>query len=91
MKNVEMQQQELAQIRQQEANMAALAAIGSRKKRKIDWPFKGSSAEGAGSCSSQPEGSSGFGSRQLTCQRITRVNLPEQRKSDGHWRPLYES
>ncbi|XP_072321995.1 transcription initiation factor TFIID subunit 4-like isoform X3 [Eucyclogobius newberryi] len=34
----EMQQQELAQIRQREANLTALAAIGPRKKRKVDSP-----------------------------------------------------
>lgn len=33
-----MQQQELAQIRQREANLTALAAIGPRKKRKVDSP-----------------------------------------------------
>ncbi|KAJ8016241.1 hypothetical protein DPEC_G00005160 [Dallia pectoralis] len=32
----EMQQLELNQIRQREANMTALAAIGPRKKRKMD-------------------------------------------------------
>lgn len=40
-----MQQQELAQIRQREANLAALAAIGPRKKRKMDSPVRGASAE----------------------------------------------
>ncbi|TNN62212.1 Transcription initiation factor TFIID subunit 4 [Liparis tanakae] len=34
----EMQQQELAQVRQREANLTALAAIGPRKKRKVDSP-----------------------------------------------------
>ncbi|KAK1890707.1 Transcription initiation factor TFIID subunit 4 [Dissostichus eleginoides] len=33
-----MQQQELAQVRQREANLTALAAIGPRKKRKMDSP-----------------------------------------------------
>lgn len=33
-----MQQQELAQMRQRDANLTALAAIGPRKKRKIDSP-----------------------------------------------------
>ncbi|XP_059363031.1 transcription initiation factor TFIID subunit 4-like [Carassius carassius] len=32
----EMQQQELAQMRQRDANLTALAAIGPRKKRKVD-------------------------------------------------------
>ena len=31
----QMQQQELAQVRQREANLTALAAIGPRKKRKL--------------------------------------------------------
>lgn len=40
-----MQQQELAQLRQREANLTALAAIGPRKKRKfLDSPSS-SSAE----------------------------------------------
>nr|XP_006003214.1 PREDICTED: transcription initiation factor TFIID subunit 4-like isoform X2 [Latimeria chalumnae] len=34
----EMQQQELAQMRQRDANLTALAAIGPRKKRKLDLP-----------------------------------------------------
>lgn len=33
-----MQQQELAQMRQRDANLTALAAIGPRKKRKADSP-----------------------------------------------------
>lgn len=41
----QMQQQELAQIRQREANLTALAAIGPRKKRKMDSPVRGASAE----------------------------------------------
>lgn len=41
----QMQQQELAQIRQREANLTALAAIGPRKKRKMDSPVRGTSAE----------------------------------------------
>ncbi|KAM9751913.1 transcription initiation factor TFIID subunit 4-like isoform 1-T1 [Menidia menidia] len=71
----EMQQLELAQIRQREANLTALAAIGPRKKRKVDSPVRGASAEGSGSGPSQPGSSSGSGSRQFMRQRITRVNL----------------
>ncbi|XP_075331010.1 transcription initiation factor TFIID subunit 4-like [Odontesthes bonariensis] len=71
----EMQQLELAQIRQREANLTALAAIGPRKKRKVDSPVRGASAEGSGSGPSQPGGSSGTGSRQFMRHRITRVNL----------------
>lgn len=43
---VQMQQQELAQLRQREANLTALAAIGPRKKRKfLDPPSSSSGAE----------------------------------------------
>uniref|UniRef100_A0AAQ6IRD6 TAFH domain-containing protein n=1 Tax=Anabas testudineus TaxID=64144 RepID=A0AAQ6IRD6_ANATE len=69
----EMQQQELAQIRQREANQTALAAIGPRKKRRMDSPVRG--ASGSGSGPSHPGGSAGAGSRQFMRQRITRVNL----------------
>ncbi|XP_054653401.1 transcription initiation factor TFIID subunit 4-like [Dunckerocampus dactyliophorus] len=92
----EMQQQELAQIRQREANLTALAAIGPRKKRKMDSPLRGSSAEGIGPDSSQPGGSSGVGSRQLPRQRITRVNLRdllfclENERGTGHSCLLYK-
>lgn len=41
-----MQQQELAQMRQREANLTALAAIGPRKKRKLlDSPSSSAVAE----------------------------------------------
>lgn len=42
---LQMQQQELAQIRQRDANLTALAAIGPRKKRKLDSPSLGTDAE----------------------------------------------
>ncbi|XP_016118505.1 transcription initiation factor TFIID subunit 4-like, partial [Sinocyclocheilus grahami] len=45
MKAAKMQQQELAQIRQREANLTALAAIGPRKKRKLDSPSFGTDTE----------------------------------------------
>uniref|UniRef100_A0A3Q3AKA6 TATA-box binding protein associated factor 4 n=1 Tax=Kryptolebias marmoratus TaxID=37003 RepID=A0A3Q3AKA6_KRYMA len=61
----EMEQLKEAQIRQREANLTALAAIGPRKKRTADSPVRGSGP-------SQPGGSS---SRQFMRQRITRVNL----------------
>lgn len=71
----EMQQQELAQMRQRDANLTALAAIGPRKKRKVDSPASGTGAEGTASGSSG-SGSSGVGgSRQFARQRIVRVNL----------------
>ncbi|KAI4898504.1 hypothetical protein NFI96_032756, partial [Prochilodus magdalenae] len=41
----EMQQQELAQMRQRDANLTALAAIGPRKKRKVDALASGSGPE----------------------------------------------
>ncbi|RXN23589.1 transcription initiation factor TFIID subunit 4-like protein [Labeo rohita] len=43
----EMQQQELAQMRQRDANLTALAAIGPRKKRKLDSPGASAGAEGS--------------------------------------------
>ncbi|XP_045911832.1 transcription initiation factor TFIID subunit 4-like isoform X2 [Micropterus dolomieu] len=92
----EMQQQELAQIRQREANLTALAAIGPRKKRKMDSPVRGTSAEGSGPGPSQPGGSSGTGSRQFMRQRITRVNLRdllfclENERGTSHSHLLYK-
>ncbi|KAK2851638.1 hypothetical protein Q5P01_007914 [Channa striata] len=92
----EMQQQELAQIRQREANQTALAAIGPRKKRRMDSPVRGASAEGSGPGPSQPGGSSGVGSRQFMRQRITRVNLRdllfclENERGTSHSRLLYK-
>lgn len=41
----QMQQQELAQMRQRDANLTALAAIGPRKKRKVDLPGAPSGTE----------------------------------------------
>uniref|UniRef100_A0A8C7TRV5 TATA-box binding protein associated factor 4 n=1 Tax=Oncorhynchus mykiss TaxID=8022 RepID=A0A8C7TRV5_ONCMY len=70
----EMQQQELNQIRQKEANMTALAAIGPRKKRKMESPVNGAGAEGSGSGPSSSGGANSGGSRPQR-QRITRVNL----------------
>lgn len=48
----QMQQQELAQMRQRDANLTALAAIGPRKKRKLDSP--GGSAGGTEVRGSRP-------------------------------------
>uniref|UniRef100_A0A672J654 TATA-box binding protein associated factor 4 n=1 Tax=Salarias fasciatus TaxID=181472 RepID=A0A672J654_SALFA len=92
----EMQQQELAQLRQREANLTALAAIGPRKKRKMDSPVQGASAEGSGSGPSQPGVSGGAGSRQFMRQRITRVNLRdllfclENERGTSHSHLLYK-
>ncbi|KAM9798774.1 transcription initiation factor TFIID subunit 4 isoform 2-T4 [Syngnathus typhle] len=70
---LQMQQQELAQMRQREANLTALAAIGPRKKRKIpDLPSSTALSEGSGGNLSGGAGSSGS---RPTRQRITRVNL----------------
>ncbi|XP_030645576.1 transcription initiation factor TFIID subunit 4 [Chanos chanos] len=74
----EMQQQELAQMRQRDANLTALAAIGPRKKRKLDnLEASGTEADGDGPGGSAPSSSSSsaLSSRQLSRQRITRVNL----------------
>ncbi|MFT7807031.1 transcription initiation factor TFIID subunit 4-like [Arapaima gigas] len=65
-----MQQQELAQMRQRDANQTALAAIGPRKKRKLDLSgplMPGSEVMVASSFAAS--------SRQYARQRITRVNL----------------
>ncbi|XP_043858997.1 transcription initiation factor TFIID subunit 4-like [Dromiciops gliroides] len=69
----EMQQQELEQMRQRDANLTALAAIGPRKKRKVDSLGPGSGTEGPGTNTAVP-GSSGVGTT-VTRQRTTRVNL----------------
>lgn len=69
----EMQQQELAQMRQRDANLTALAAIGPRKKRKLDSP--GGVTAGSESASGSGLSSSPAASRQQLRQRITRVNL----------------
>ncbi|XP_038138563.1 transcription initiation factor TFIID subunit 4-like isoform X4 [Cyprinodon tularosa] len=96
----EMQQQELAQMRQRDANLTALAAIGPRKKRKLDSPgatpsgteVSGGTA-GSPACSSAPSTSS----RQYTRQRITRVNLRdlifymEQERETAHSLLLYRA
>ncbi|KAM9376244.1 transcription initiation factor TFIID subunit 4-like [Pholidichthys leucotaenia] len=86
----EMQQQELAQMRQRDANLTALAAIGPRKKRKLDSPLgaavgtevSSSSVSGSSSTSitfssfsSSSSSSSISTARQQLRQRITRVNL----------------
>ncbi|XP_043952952.1 transcription initiation factor TFIID subunit 4-like isoform X4 [Gambusia affinis] len=96
----EMQQQELAQMRQRDANLTALAAIGPRKKRKLDSPGAtpsgtevSSSMAGSPACSSAPSTSS----RQYTRQRITRVNLRdlifymEQERETAHSLLLYRA
>ncbi|KAG7472379.1 hypothetical protein MATL_G00108290 [Megalops atlanticus] len=93
----EMQQQELAQMRQRDANLTALAAIGPRKKRKLDSPGSAGGAEGSGSSPSLAGGSSAGASRQFTRQRITRVNLRdllfclENERETSHSHLLYRA
>ncbi|KAG7265550.1 hypothetical protein CRUP_007700 [Coryphaenoides rupestris] len=79
----EMQQQELAMMRQKEANLTALAAIGPRKKRKLmdaAAPSDGASEGSVGSGSALSGGAGGGGAASSvgsrpTRQRITRINL----------------
>nr|XP_017209673.1 transcription initiation factor TFIID subunit 4 isoform X2 [Danio rerio] len=73
----EMQQQELAQMRQRDANLTALAAIGPRKKRKLDSPGASAGAELPAGSSGSATGSTSSSSSSVrqTRQRITRVNL----------------
>uniref|UniRef100_A0A3Q4GU30 Transcription initiation factor TFIID component TAF4 C-terminal domain-containing protein n=1 Tax=Neolamprologus brichardi TaxID=32507 RepID=A0A3Q4GU30_NEOBR len=94
----EMQQQELAQMRQRDANLTALAAIGPRKKRKVDSP--GATPSGTEPQNANiPPGSSApsTSSRQYTRQRITRVNLRdlifymEQERETAHSLLLYRA
>uniref|UniRef100_A0A1A7WVU6 Transcription initiation factor TFIID component TAF4 C-terminal domain-containing protein n=1 Tax=Iconisemion striatum TaxID=60296 RepID=A0A1A7WVU6_9TELE len=68
----EMQQQELAQMRQRDANLTALAAIGPRKKRKLD---SGGAITGGGEVASDSGSCVTQSPRQQLRQRITRVNL----------------
>uniref|UniRef100_A0AAX7UTT0 TAFH domain-containing protein n=1 Tax=Astatotilapia calliptera TaxID=8154 RepID=A0AAX7UTT0_ASTCA len=84
----EMQQQELAQMRQRDANLTALAAIGPRKKRKLDSPGGAGTEVSSGSAA----GSSVAGSsRQQPRQRITRVNLRDLIFCMEHDRPTARS
>ncbi|XP_038224224.1 transcription initiation factor TFIID subunit 4-like isoform X2 [Dermochelys coriacea] len=94
----EMQQQELAQMRQRDANLTALAAIGPWKKRKLDSP--GLLTIGGEALGMTSGGQAGFGapsSRQYTRQKITRVNLRdfifymEQERETSHSLLLYRA
>ncbi|XP_043937821.1 transcription initiation factor TFIID subunit 4-like [Protopterus annectens] len=94
----EMQQQELAQMRQRDANLTALAAIGPRKKRKLDSPgHPTSGAEVCGASSDAQVVSGSSSSRQHGRQRITRVNLRdfifflEREKETSHSLMLYRT
>uniref|UniRef100_A0A8C4RU03 TATA-box binding protein associated factor 4b n=1 Tax=Erpetoichthys calabaricus TaxID=27687 RepID=A0A8C4RU03_ERPCA len=84
----EMQQLELAQIQQRDANITALAAIGPRKKR----PFENGSNPG-----SSKEEVSTVNPKQFCRQRTTRANLRdlifcmEQEKPMRHSLALYHA
>nr|XP_030121973.3 transcription initiation factor TFIID subunit 4B isoform X1 [Taeniopygia guttata] len=92
----EMQQLELAQMQQREANLTALAAIGPRKKRPLDSSNVGSGLEGLNS--NGIAGSSGFSlTKQMLCPRVTRVCLRdlifcmEQEREMKHSLRLYHA
>ncbi|XP_074645985.1 transcription initiation factor TFIID subunit 4B-like [Tubulanus polymorphus] len=69
----EMQQMEMEETRQREANLTALAAIGPRKKRKIDTTGESSSSAVGSAFGSGTPGSS---QRPMSLRpRIRRVNL----------------
>ncbi|XP_030587754.1 transcription initiation factor TFIID subunit 4-like isoform X2 [Archocentrus centrarchus] len=84
----EMQQQELAQMRQRDANLTALAAIGPRKKRKLDSPGGAGTEVASGSAAGSSAAAS---SRQQPRQRITRVNLRDLIFCMEHDRPTARS
>ncbi|XP_066186262.1 transcription initiation factor TFIID subunit 4B [Sylvia atricapilla] len=92
----EMQQLELAQMQQREANLTALAAIGPRKKRPLDSSSIASGLEGLNS--NGIAGSSGFSlTKQMLCPRVTRVCLRdlifcmEQEREMKHSLHLYRA
>ncbi|KAM8799175.1 transcription initiation factor TFIID subunit 4-like [Eudromia elegans] len=94
----EMQQQELAQMRQRDANLTALAAIGPRKKRKLDSPgLLAVGGEGLGMSGGSQAGLGTPSSRQYARQKITRVNLRdfifymEQERETSHSLLLYRA
>ncbi|XP_062916373.1 transcription initiation factor TFIID subunit 4-like isoform X1 [Mobula hypostoma] len=90
----EMQQLELAQLAQREANLAALAAIGPRKRKTPDSPSLGTGNEGSSS------GGNALGvtrPRPFLRQKVTRVNLRdlllclEQDQAASHSLLLYRA
>ncbi|NXA73407.1 TAF4 factor, partial [Thryothorus ludovicianus] len=94
----EMQQQELAQMRQRDANLTALAAIGPRKKRRLDAPgLLTIGGEGVGVCGGSQAGLGTASPRQYPRQKITRVNLRdfifymEQEREMSHSLLLYRA
>ncbi|XP_065516671.1 transcription initiation factor TFIID subunit 4-like [Lathamus discolor] len=94
----EMQQQELALMRYRDANLTALAAIGPRKKRKLDSPgLLTIGGEDLGMSGGGQAGLSTPSSRQYARQKITRVNLRdfifymEQERETSHSLLLYRA
>ncbi|XP_009707237.1 PREDICTED: transcription initiation factor TFIID subunit 4B [Cariama cristata] len=93
----EMQQLELAQMQQRDANLTALAAIGPRKKRPLDSSNVGSGQEGLNGNGISPGSSSFSLTKQLLCPRITRVCLRdlifcmEQEREMKHSLTLYRA
>ncbi|XP_064363408.1 transcription initiation factor TFIID subunit 4B isoform X7 [Dromaius novaehollandiae] len=91
----EMQQLELAQMQQREANLTALAAIGPRKKRPLDSSNVG--LEGLNGNGIAPGSSSFSLTKQLLRPRITRVCLRdlifcmEQEREMKHSLALYRA
>ncbi|XP_023938209.1 transcription initiation factor TFIID subunit 4 [Bicyclus anynana] len=91
----EMQRVELEELRQREANLTALQAIGPRKKPRIDGP----GGSGDNSIPSSSQGPSGLtGRSQLALRtRLKRINLRdmlflmEQEKDTAHSLLLYLS
>ncbi|XP_024436218.2 transcription initiation factor TFIID subunit 4B [Desmodus rotundus] len=88
----ELQQLELAQIQQRDANLTALAAIGPRKKRPLE---SGSGNEGLKDNSLASGTSSLIATKQLLRPRITRICLRdlifcmEQEREMKYSRALY--
>lgn len=70
----EMQQMELAQMQQREANLTALAAIGPRRKRPLDFGLSSRFEGSNGSTNSSSSTPAGLG-KQLLRPRTTRVCL----------------
>ncbi|CAG4977837.1 unnamed protein product [Colias eurytheme] len=89
----EMQRAELEELRQREANLTALQAIGPRKKARIDGPGGAdTTVSGSGSASGYP------GRSQLALRtRLKRINLRdmiyllEQEKDTAHSTILFRS
>uniref|UniRef100_UPI00398E92BC transcription initiation factor TFIID subunit 4-like n=1 Tax=Pristiophorus japonicus TaxID=55135 RepID=UPI00398E92BC len=92
----EMQQLELAQLQQREANLAALAAIGPRKRKTPDSPGLGTGNEGL-SGSGNALGPRATSARPYLRPRVTRVNLRdlllclEQERARHHSLLLYRA